>query len=370
MGVGKRKLASGVKWRFFGSHKGRKFYSKAIYDSRAEALKAEKEFLIELASGIVGTKLRDLAEERLEELRLYDCSDKYLAINRRYFDMMLAAFGNIAVTSITKPMMRKLINTEAARLQRNGKTYHKANDLIRITKAFFNYVIDTKDVDMRNPVKGIKMFPIFDPIKYIPTGWDIMMVKGNLDLAQIRLLEFCEETGCRVSEALKLEMEHINEDYIMLSSRKSKDSNLARRWILKPEVLDVMKAEGELPEKGLIFGKRWTTYPKFLPKLTRQLSKEPNADMKPWGWHNLRHRATVMWAEQGIDIYQIMRRLGHSSVMVTMKYMRGLGIHDPEKPKPVVRRTHTIETIEGDLVEVEYPLPGRKNKDGQNSQNS
>ena len=331
MGAGKRKLAKGIRWRFFGSYRGVKYYSKAIYETRADALKAEKEHLIELASGVAGTGLKQLTQERLKDMEVLGRSDKYIRANKRYFDMMLAEWGNVAVENIKKAQVKSLLNREAARLRNTGKTMHKANEMLRCVKAFFQWCIDIHDIQMSNPLKGQPLFPIEIKLKHIPSEWELLLVRGNINEDQENLLDFCDETGCRIDEALRFEVEHINGSNIILWTRKAKNSNLTPRKLPKPDVLDRM----ELPSTGRIF-KTWNDYPKFLGLVTKELAAKGDI-AKPFSWHHLRHRRCSIWADSGMTIWELMARMGHSNLSTTQRYVQLLGF----KGEPTYEFTST-----------------------------
>jgi integrase len=319
MGVGKRKLAKGIRWRFFGSYRGVKYYSKAIYETKADALKAEKEHLIELASGVAGTGLKQLTQERLKDMEVLGRSDKYIRANKRYFDMMLKEWGNVAVDNVKKAQVKTLLMKEAARLRNKGKTLHKANEMLRCVKAFFQWCIDIHDIQMSNPVKGLPLFPIEIKLKHIPSEWELMLVRGNVNDDQRDLIDFCDETACRVDEALRFRVEDINGNMIVLWTRKAKNSNLTPRKLPKPAVLDRM----ELPSRGKIFG-TWSDYPKFLGLVTKELAAKGDID-RQFSWHELRHRRCSIWANSGMTIWELMARMGHSNLSTTQRYVQLLG---------------------------------------------
>jgi integrase len=349
MGVGKRKLAAGTKWRFFGSHKGHKYYSKAIYDTKAEALAAERDFLVELASGVAGTGLKQLTKERLKDMEVLGRSDKYIGANERYFKIMIEEWGNVAVTNIKKAQVKTLLNKEAERLRRTGKTLHKANEMLRCIKAFFQWCIDIHDIQMANPVKGLPLFPIEINLKYIPQEGDLFFVKAAINEEQEFLVDFVDQTACRIDEALRFRVEDINGDVIVLWTRKAKNSNLTPRQIPKPEVLDRMR----LPMEGRVF-KAWDTYPKFLTLTTQKLAAEGTL-VRPFSWHHLRHRRCSIWANEGMTIWELMARMGHSNISTTQRYVQLLGFRGTERN---VFRSVTYKSWEEEKAHLEFE-PGR-----------
>lgn len=123
---------------------------------------------------------------------------------------------------------------------------------------------------------------------------------------QASLFDFVDETACRINEAVRLQAKDVAKDTVILYTRKSKNSNLTPRVIPRP---DCLKGEFE----GKVF-KDWTAYPRFLDEIC-----------DGWGWHNLRHRRASIWVNSGMSVYEIMQRLGHQNMEVTMRYLRLLG---------------------------------------------
>lgn len=200
----------------------------------------------------------------------------------------------------------RLLMEEAERLLDAGKTYHKANAMLKSLKALFNYGIDVLDLTIKNPCQKAKFYPIEHNLKKIPTDKEIADVRGKLNQEQRLLFDFVDETGCRIMEAIRLTHKDLENNLVILYTRKAKNSNLTPRIIPRPECL-----KGEF--LGIIF-KEWNTYPRFLEEL---------AD--GWNWHNLRHRRASIWAASNMPIFEIMSRLGHNNMVTTMRYLQLLG---------------------------------------------
>jgi integrase len=342
-GVEQVKRATGWKWRFYGSYKGRKFTSPAIYDTDAEALVAREEKLKELAyQEGAKSNLFHLARERVLDLQL-ERSMKYAKESEEYLEKAKAEWGDVPVQSITKAQAKRLLNKEARRLQKAGKQNYGANALLRCLKSFFQYAIDYHDIVMPNPMKGIPQFSIDKEDKFIPTGYDVWHIKEfYLTEKQRELVEFVEETGCRIGEALRFTVDDIDysRDQIILRTRKARHSDLTPRRIPKPKCLAMI----DLPKSGKVFS-TWSTYPTFLKVAVKKAIAEYDESMAndgegivfwdkkdlrllPWCWHNLRHKAASEWADSGMPLIQIMNRLGHTNIGTTQIYLRALGFDE------------------------------------------
>lgn len=129
------------------------------------------------------------------------------------------------------------------------------------------------------------------------------------DDGQKNLIDFVMETGCRISEALRLKVIDVNKDFIVLYTRKSKNSDLVPRKVPKPECLEITKA------KERVFD-RWSDTPKFLERKVKEL------EQRSWNWHNLRHRYASLLSRQGIPLFEVMALLGHSNLKTTQNYLQ------------------------------------------------
>jgi len=69
---------------------------------------------------------------------------------------------------------------------------------------------------------NIDFFSVKINMKHIPTNREIEKVKSLCSERQRLLIDFCQQTGCRINEALRLEEKDIGEDSIVLYSRKNK----------------------------------------------------------------------------------------------------------------------------------------------------
>jgi integrase len=314
MGVYKRKLNRGIRWYYAGQFSGTRYHSRAIYHTKQEAKRAEAERIKEIdeetRNPIKDMLLMDLMSERLDYIKATKSHDYYKE-NHRYYKNAIIYWGNPHVSEITKAKVNDYLMKEAGRLKSNGKTNHKVNSLIRSLKALFNYGIRIHDLNIRNPINGVGFYPINISLKYIPKDEEIESVKSLCNAEQNSLIDFVDETACRIMEAVRLKADDADGDLITLWTRKSKNSDLVPRRLPKPMCL---KIRGE----GRIFA-GWNSYPRFLKDAVNK------SKLKSWNWHNLRHRRASIWASNGMNTFEIMTRLGHSNLQTTMRYLQLLG---------------------------------------------
>ena len=311
----KRKTKVGTKWRYRGQYKGVSYRSKTIYQSKQEAITEERKHLVqideELRRPTNDILLHDLMNARLDELKLRN-SKKYFEDNRWYFKFLLKEVGNIPVSEITKLQINTVLNGFSQNLLQRGKTNHKANGMLRAFKSLFNWGMQIHDLDIKNPVYGIKLFSVEIKLKYIPPTEEIESVKINCTPDEVLLIDFVAETGCRIMEAIRFKYEDIEGDLITLWTRKSKNSNFTPRRIPVPDCMKNKRG------RGRVFAS-WDKTPRFLEYKIKE------SGFRNWNWHNLRHRRASIWANAGMPTFEIMTRLGHSNMSTTMKYLQLLG---------------------------------------------
>lgn len=312
-----RKLKTGIKYWYKFSFLGKTYTSKCIYLSKAEAKRAENRKYDEVSkkardlnSGYSSITLLEAINARLDYVKTKRCK-AYYKDNKRYYRAILEVLGDIPIESIKRADIEKLLLRTSQRLQKKNKDNYVVNTMLAIYKALFNHIINEYDLSMKNPCQGIKHYSVVKRLKYIPKDADIEAIKKICDKQQKFLIDFILETGARINEALKVKGSDIFDDYVVLYTRKSKNSNLVPRKIPKPNCLKGNKLE---PDE-LLFP-YWIEQPKFLERKVNAL------EQKSWGFHNLRHRYASLLSKQGKPLYEIMSLLGHSNLSTTQIYLQ------------------------------------------------
>lgn len=309
-----RKLSRGTRWFFDGQHLNQRYFSKAIYLTKGECAKAERAKIAELDEIARNPRktvmLFDLMNERLDILEAKN-SKVYYKENKWFYSVLYKALGNVDISTVRKADINKIVSKFSSDLKKRGKTHHKANAMLRIFKALFNYGINIYELDIKNPCTGINLYSVDNKLKYIPSDEDILAVMELCDPGQKRLVQFVMETGARVNEPLSMTYGDVFDDYVVLYTRKSKNSNLMPRKVPKPDCLEGLSGK----PKERVFP-RWDQLPRFLGKKIKKLEQEP------WGWHNLRHRYGSRLSKEGRPLFEIMSLLGHSNLETTQGYLQ------------------------------------------------
>jgi len=340
-GVSKRRLQSGkVRWRYYGSYKGEKFYSSAKYLNEAECLVARRSHLERLATkGTNHMKLGDVIRMRIEDIEVR-YSLRHSTQSESQLQKLIDRFGaDRELFNISRDELQSLLNSEALRLKKAGSDNYSVNQLRSCLHSLYQWAIDRYELKEHNPVSKISKYPIQEKTKYIPEEWELELVEENLNPKQRLLFLFVLQTGCRVGEALNLRTKDLDFEkrLVTLWSRKAKGSSLVYRKVPMPLIMD----EVRIPKSpnARIF-KTWSSHPLFLRNTIIRINKEraEAPDMTHWdstwtkpkqihyfSWHNLRHACVSRLLTQGVPIYEVMVRVGHKNVMVTMAYAQLLG---------------------------------------------
>lgn len=313
-----RKLKKGIRWWYKFDHNGKTYASKCIYLSKSAARKAENtkyELVSNQADNPSQKPILSLLEaisSRLDYVQVKK-SKRYYIENKAYYKILIERFGDVPIESIRKADINSLFLDISSDLKTKGFDNYKVNSMLRVTKALFNHTIEEHDLNIKNPCVGIKPFSVKRKLKYIPPDDDIIAILEICDDEERMLVFFVEETACRISEALRMTGADIYPEYIVLYTRKSKNSDLVPRKITRPSCLKDIT----LKRDERLFT-RWTTYPKFLEDKVKKL------EQKNWSWHNLRHRKASLMNKEKVPLFDIMSLLGHSNLKTTQGYLQQL----------------------------------------------
>lgn len=314
-----RKLSKGIRWWYKFDFKGITYNSDCIYLSKNEAKKGEADKLKEVSTLMRNPSLKveigllEAINERLDDVKVKKSID-YFKDNKRYYSELLNRLGDVPLSSITRKDINDFLLEQATKAKEEGRDNYAVNYRMNIIKTLFNYAIESHELPMRNPCAKITPFSVKKKLKYIPSDKDIEAVKELCDEEQKKLIDFVSETAARINEPLQVTGKDLFDDYVILYTKKSRNSNVVPRKVPRPSCLQGIHI---LPDEKL-FG-NWSDTPKFLKRKIKMLNQ------KQWNWHNLRHRRASLWSKQGMPIYDIMSLLGHSSLKTTQKYLQLIG---------------------------------------------
>lgn len=311
-----RKTSKGLRWWYKFSYNRETYHSKAIYLSKNEAKRAETSHFKKVEQGAQNPSQKPVLNliqainERLDYIQIKK-SNNYYKDNKRYYLKLLEYLGDVPLSEVHRKDLQNFLLETSKKLQKEGKDNYSVNAMLHVYKALFNYAIINHELEMRNPCLGIEHFPVSKRLKYIPTDKDIESVRELCDEDQRLLIDFVMETGARISEPLRVTGKDITDEFLVLFTKKSKNSNLVPRKLPIPVCIKELKID---PDQRLF--DRWIEKPKFLGRKVKQLNQQA------WNWHNLRHRRASLWNKEGKSLFEVMSLLGHSNLSTTQNYLQ------------------------------------------------
>ena len=289
------------RWEFW---KNKRRYGRSGYKTEAEAMAAEKNARERAEQ--MNLDFQKLCKGRLKELK-HLRTKKYFNENDRLIENLIEIWGD--KKEITRDDIEDYLSTIESPYVRNKN--------LRLIKALFNYGIE-REWFSYNPAGKIKFKGIDKKQKYIPPKEDIQKVLSVVNEEQRRYLLVIINTLARISEVNNLNWEDVHEDYLILRTRKSKNSNLTERKIPFNKTLsEIFKSRKE----GLVFtyrGKPIGYRSKFLKKACEK------SKVKVFTYHNLRHYGASTLANAGIALTDIQLLLGHQRPTTTDIYLQSI----------------------------------------------
>ena len=142
----------------------------------------------------------------------------------------------------------------------------------------------------------------------------LLILPRQMILTALITLNAGEWDAADQTAAFKTAYRSLNELKIDLSDSTAlqtiKDAQ-CEQTLPKPECIN------DLEGKGKIFN--YSRLPRFLERKISKLGQ------KTWSWHCLRHRRASIWANNGMNLFEISHRLGHTNLKTTQGYLQLLG---------------------------------------------
>lgn len=301
----------GTTWRYdFTKYQVR--YKKGGYRTKQEAIEAEAK--ARAGAKRINTDFLKLLNSRLEELEIRR-SNGHFQRNKTLFEELIKRWGmNSAITTE---------DVEAYLNELAKASKHKANVALRLIRALFNHGIRKNWFDF-DPTRGIDPYGIEKKKKYIPPFEDIEKVMSLATPEQRDYLTVISLTLARVREINNLKWEDVNfkEGYLVLRTRKARNSDLVERKIpMTKKVVGILSRLEHLGEYVFINPRTETRYDyrdQFIKNLCRK------AKVKPFMYHALRHYGASKLSNAGVALTDIQEILGHQRTTTTDEYLQSI----------------------------------------------
>lgn len=301
----------GTTWRYdFVKHQVR--YKKGGYRTKQEAIEAEAK--ARTGAKRINTDFLKLCNSRLEELEIRR-SKGHFQRNKILFESLMVRWGTLAV--IATEDVETYLN-ELAKVSR-----HKANVALRLVRALFNHGIRKNWFDF-DPTRSIQPYGIEKKKKYIPPLEDIEKVLSLATAEQKDYLTVISLTLARVREINNLKWEDVNLDdgYLILKTRKARNSNVVERKVpMTKTVREILSRLEQVGEYVFVNPRTETKYDyrdQFIKNLCRK------AKVKPFMYHALRHYGASKLSNAGVALTDIQAILGHQRPTTTDEYLQSI----------------------------------------------
>jgi integrase len=332
------KIYQGSKWHVEYSyfHEG-KFHRIKVYEgiNRIKDLKEKREFAEDLKKAInfglsqgynpFQTELKVAAKtwtliqslnffkQKIPDMGLRDKSKNDYSSQLNTLTRNFSSLHLTPVSEITQAQCKALLSWMKSERKWSNTSY---NNYLRFARTVFFFLI-ANEITTANPFKFIKPLPDQKTKNQPFDNETFELIKKKAEPDLLKFMMFMYDTGTRPNEARQLKYEHILRDrrilYIPAAiSKNKKDGYVA----LSDDFLEIFQG------KGLIFGKSRNYYGAKFTALKKKLKLPKECNL-----YSVKHTRAVRMAKANVSPYDIMMFFRHSSLEMTMVYLRDLGVN-------------------------------------------
>ncbi len=224
-------------------------------------------------------------------------------------DRAAAAMGNPIAVQLTP---EKFLTYRKQRIKDNTSA-KTLNNILGYINAVYNELRRTQQIDYENPLATVRPIKLQENELSFLTTEQMQELLGaiekNADNPHVLLItQLCLATGCRWGEAEGIKTRHIGKGRVTFTDTKSGKN---RTVPIPAEIEKSLKGHGA--EYPAMFTSSIGAFRRALAKTTIELPKGQAA-------HVLRHSFASHFMMNGGDILTLQRILGHSSIVMTMRY--------------------------------------------------
>lgn len=232
---------------------------------------------------------------------------------------MIRILGDLYIKDIT---IRNIEEFKAKRLKEvNARS---VNMDFRSLKAMFSRMVNMEELE-KNPFTKTKQLPVPEKKPIFLSKEDMMKILRNIDDQYFRVIVmFGYLTGCRIGEILNVEWSNIdlntavlkicNKDGFTVKSKKERRIPMHSALI---DELNILPKRSETLVFADLNGKKYRS--QFVSKKFKKIIRKIGID-ESIHFHSLRHTYATHLIQAGVNIYDVSKFLGHSSVVVTEVY--------------------------------------------------
>lgn len=250
---------------------------------------------------------------------------------------MIRLLGDVDIEEIS------VRNIEAFKAQRLQEVCARSVNMdFRSLKAIFTRVVNMEELKI-NPFAKCKQLHVPEKKPTYLSNENISLILQSIDDQYFRtIILFAYLTGCRLEEILHVEWTDIDLINGVLSIRNKKDftvkSKKERNIPLHSLLIDELRVFTRRSETLLFTdmnGKKFRS--QFISKKFKKIIRKLKID-DDVHFHSLRHTYATHLIQAGVNIYDVSKFLGHSSVVVTEVYAHA----NPEKRHDLINKLRII----------------------------
>ena len=292
-----------------------------ISDTNEEVRKhtpAELSFDDAVSKFLQESKLRNLSRDTL----------KYYAMQLRIVDGYLKdAIGTVDVAQITKQDIREHV---ILRMMDAGLKETTINSRLRAVRAFFNFLA-REALIVRNPMKTVSLVKekqdaietfSAEQVRLLFRAPDMRTFTGNRDYTMIMLML---ETGVRLKELVGIKTHHISldEGLILITEGKGNKERLVPiQKSMRAQLVAYLDLRGDVEseyvflniDNGQLSKRQW----QIRLKAYGESVGIKNVRVSP---HTFRHTFAKMAVQNGANIFELQKMLGHSTLDMVRRYV-------------------------------------------------
>jgi integrase len=316
---------------------GRRLAGKTEAEGEAERIRTEiraGRFGERVPTEASGTTLETFAERFLERFQPrkardrarweYEAAIRFRAVNAHVFDDG-QRLGAKPLGAITEDDLEAFMQALKAR----GRAASTRNHYVQHFRDVFRWAVKKGYLD-RSPISADSDIRQEKPAKRerrLTADEDRRLLESAEASPRLyRLIIGALETGCRLSELLKLQWRHVHLDRRELVVRAPTAKNARHRTLPISARLASVLAMGQTNPAGLPFGPDAYVFGNEVGQRIRspQTAWEnvrTRADITDLRFHDLRHEAGSRFIEAGWPVHQVQEMLGHADLKQTSTYL-------------------------------------------------
>ena len=301
------------------------------FNTHAEALRWSRDIETQIDQGLIRPSIQDSIRIFDQNTPFQDAADHYKkthSIHKKIvrcessrLNILIKRWGNLPIAKVNKSSVITL-RDDLLKMGRSGETI---NHYFNTISKLFQMLNDEWDLDIANPIKGIKrMPPSQGRTKRVNIELESLLLSGcdQLSLPLLRsIIQFAIQTGMRRGEIMGLAWVDIDLPNRKAYLHQTKNGE-PRQVPLTRQAMVVLEALSKDEEKVFPIGmdalrsqfKRLKAYTK---DKWHGVGVNPLDDLR---FHDLRHEALSRLSDAGLNVIELSHISGHRTLGMLKRY--------------------------------------------------